>query len=259
MTGLFLLLSLQSTPDSLSPPGMVAGIVTDQSHRPIQRAIVELAPGSCETKTDQHGRFEFKNLDPKAYVLNVRALGYQRQVVQVMLDSTAGSWKRLPLAMVAQLLPEVAVRVNEWKPAEYAPTTKYDGFFERQRKGSGTFFDRDEIDRIMPSHITQIFQLAPGFHVRYQPAGSTGNMATTVRVTRCEGNPPAMAIYVDGQRLRWGGSPVARPSEEFAEILDAINPRDVEMVEVYRGASQIPAEFGRDVCAVVAIWTRWNQ
>jgi hypothetical protein len=31
------------------------------------------------------------------------------------------------------------------------------------------------------------------------------------------------------------------------------------MVEVYRGVSQIPADFDRDACAVIAVWTRWNR
>jgi hypothetical protein len=48
-------------------------------------------------------------------------------------------------------------------------------------------------------------------------------------------------------------------AEKFAELLDDIKPRNVEMVEIYRGVSQIPADFNRDVCAVVAIWTKWNQ
>jgi hypothetical protein len=278
MPGLLLLLAFQAAVDSIVVSGVIAGVVTDMGRRPIQRAVVEVTPGNREVKTDRDGRFEFKELSPQQYSLAVRALGYLRQTVSVVLDSTRGSWIRVPLGMVAQPLPEVEVKVSELKPAEYAPTTKYDGFFERRRKGTGTFIDRDEIDRVAPHHITQLFQLASGFHVRLQPPGTPGSTTpTTVRISRCPGNPPPMAIYVDGQRLYWGPQksvamvdPNSKPpwvkdepedfaSEKFAELLDDINPRNIEMIEVYRGVSQIPSEFARDVCAVVAIWTRWNQ
>lgn len=43
------------------------------------------------------------------------------------------------------------------------------------------------------------------------------------------------------------------------EMLSRVDPSDVEMIEVFRGASEIPGVFHWNGCAVVAIWTRWNR
>jgi len=178
---------------------------------------------------------------------------------------------------VVHHLPEVVTRVNAWKPAEYAGTSRYDGFFQRKRLGFGTFLSRDQIDQLAAIHFTQILQRVPGFRVNYTPPG-TQQPPTTVRITRCAtDNPPKVAVYVDGIRYRSSRNQLSqgtglaldgrarrqagfiKPEEEFAELLDSISPRDIEMIEVYRGVAQIPADFDRDVCAVIAVWTRWNR
>ncbi|RMH14199.1 MAG: hypothetical protein D6701_11515, partial [Gemmatimonadetes bacterium] len=40
--------------------------------------------------------------------------------------------------------------------------------------------------------------------------------------------------------------------------LDLIRPEDIEAIEVYRGASEVPAEFGGSDagCGAIVIWTR---
>lgn len=35
-----------------------------------------------------------------------------------------------------------------------------------------------------------------------------------------------------------------------------LTPAQVEMIEVYTGPAQMPAEFLDDSCAAIAIWTR---
>jgi hypothetical protein len=44
--------------------------------------------------------------------------------------------------------------------------------------------------------------------------------------------------------------------EPEVETLERINPAAIEMIEVFRGASEIPPEFHWNGCAVIAIWTR---
>jgi hypothetical protein len=57
-----------------------------------------------------------------------------------------------------------------------------------------------------------------------------------------------------------GGRSPANPFDEepAVEMLSRINPSDIEMIEVYRGASEIPGVFHWNGCAVIAVWTRWN-
>jgi hypothetical protein len=40
------------------------------------------------------------------------------------------------------------------------------------------------------------------------------------------------------------------------EMLDRINPGDIEMMEIYRGPGELPAEYNDGNCGAIAIWTR---
>ena len=40
------------------------------------------------------------------------------------------------------------------------------------------------------------------------------------------------------------------------EMLDRINPAQIELIEVYRGVSDLPGEFHDDNCAAIVIWTK---
>jgi hypothetical protein len=43
----------------------------------------------------------------------------------------------------------------------------------------------------------------------------------------------------------------------WIELFDVVRPGEIEAIEVFRGLSQMPAEFRtHDSCAAVAIWTR---
>ncbi len=41
-----------------------------------------------------------------------------------------------------------------------------------------------------------------------------------------------------------------------AEMLDRIGPFQIELIDVYRGVSDLPAEFHDDNCAAIVIWTK---
>jgi hypothetical protein len=71
-----------------------------------------------------------------------------------------------------------------------------------------------------------------------------------------------VTVWIDGRMLL---EPMNDPdrgrfgigSRNLAEMLYRIGPSDIEMVEVFRGPSQIPGEFHWDGCAAVAVWTRY--
>lgn len=46
------------------------------------------------------------------------------------------------------------------------------------------------------------------------------------------------------------------PTAIVGEMLDRIDPTQIELMEVYQGPGIIPGEFLDDSCAVIVIWTR---
>jgi len=133
--------------------------------------------------------------------------------------------------------------------------------------GLGTLLTRDAIDARLGSSTEQLLDGIPGVHVWNGPP-------KRIRFARCQ-EPGGIAVFFDGV-LQNQDRPVGQeqdnsgllykpPSKHQAtpmdmepevEILSRINPADIEMIEVFRGLSEIPAVYHWNGCAVIAVWTR---
>jgi len=121
------------------------------------------------------------------------------------------------------------------------------------------------IDARLGSSTDQLLDGIAGIHVWNGPPKK-------IRFARCL-QPGGITVFIDGVRQNpstTGGpqednSAIFKPSTRRAtpgdmepeiEILSRVNPSDIEMIEVFRGVSEIPGEFHWNGCAVIAIWTR---
>jgi hypothetical protein len=192
-------------------------------------------------------------------VILVRRLGYDAQILRV--DLSEGRWRGTIVLQPGSLrLPDVVVDAKYAKPAEYAGTTRFDDFFQRKKLGLGTFISREQIEEMNVIHTHEILRGVPGVWVR-GPAGTPDRLG--VRFVRCSGAGSKVNVWIDGQ-LQMPQAPPSRNEErvegqDVAEILSRITASGVEMVEVYRGASQIPGPFHWDGCAAIVIWTQYHR
>lgn len=123
--------------------------------------------------------------------------------------------------------------------------------FERRRRlhPAGVFVGRAEIERRDPRLLSNLLRGVAGV-TPSRSAGEVGRqrirMDRTLR--RPAQRPCRVRYFVDGQPL---------PKDGGFRI-DALDPDDVEGIEVYRGVSEVPLRFQRreDRCGVVVIWTR---
>jgi hypothetical protein len=198
-------------------------------------------------------------------VVMVRRPGYNAQALRMDLGS--GVWRgRIVLQPGSQTLPDLEVVARYGKPARYSGTTKYDGFFKRQKLGLGTFISRDDIERISATHTLEILRGIPGVHVDI--GTPTDPTTADIRIPRCQSDDHKLGkvtVWIDGAlviepTVPWRDRGLhGVGSTTLAELLSRISPSDIEMVEVYRGPGQIPGEFHWDGCAAIAIWTRYNR
>ena len=248
---------------SLAGQGIeLRGTVRDPDARPISGAVVRTP--EARTLTDSLGRFVLRGLSGGLIRLELRGIGYRPLTVTVSLPAP-GDGLNLVMQLDRTVLPEIRATARPTKPAEYLGTTKYDGFFQRQKLGLGTFISREQIERMNAFHTLEIFRGIPGFYVN---VGNPGDpYSADIRLARCTGADAKVSVWIDG-RLQIGGGfdrgntgwPNPRAlSTELAALLEQIAPAGIEMIEVYRGASQIPGVFHWDGCAVIAIWTRYNR
>ena len=244
---------------SLAGQGIeLRGTVRDPDARPISGVVVR-AP-EARTLTDSLGRFVLRGISGDSVRLELLGIGYRPLTLTVSIRASAAGLD-LVMQLDRTVLPEIRTTARPTKPAKYLGTTKYDGFFQRQKLGLGTFISREQIERMNAFHTLEILRGIPGINV------SIGNGDPTdadIRIPRCFGGNSRVTVWIDGKMQLPSSSPgrdTGHPGRDIdlAEHLARITPSNIEMVEIYRGASQIPGVFHWDGCAVIAIWTRYNR
>lgn len=218
---------------------VVMGQVRLASGRPIAGAEIRVDGDSTITMADDLGRFRLRSARG-ARILRARALGYQP--VDTLVDV---SGDRVPVGIVMARLPARLDSVRVTATGTGMPR-RLDTFHEHRRAAiGGTFFTREDVDAADALDLYALLARAPG--VRVQRSGSGGE---ELRFERCAGSATggrsgAVQLFIDGTRV---GSPLT--------TLEAMKPSEVEAIEIYQGAAQLPMEARGDGCAAIFIWTR---
>lgn len=222
------------------PAGVLLGRVTDSAGVPVPFAAVAILSANLRVTADSNGRFRFERVPAGPQAVAVRAFGWKPILFMITMGEGEEQTFQVGLERAPQLMPElIAKGRRSAKPPEYAFTTRYDGFFHRRRVRSGTFRVRGEsIWLDTASRTADMLRGIPGVRV------ATSGVLSSVSFLGCHGK---VAVWIDGARVM---------TDDHNDALDFVAPSDVEMVEVYRRAGQIPAEFLEDACAAVVIWTR---
>lgn len=208
-------------------------IIAQGDTNPVFGARITLIGTTKSATTDSAGRFQFDGLAAGLYVVQVNAIGYSRGMYQLQLGEG-----------------EAMNRVFELEPRVYGlePMTvegqrrlqgrRFEEFRQRMARGMGTFITKEDIQKRNPSKMMDLLRTVRG--VRAECAGTDCIVKFQGQPTSCEPH-----YILDGL-----------PSDSY--IAQSLDPRDVEGIELYRGASEMPAEFGGidAACGVIAIWTK---
>ena len=252
------------------------GTVRDIFGQPISGAEVRVPGTPASAFTSDSGTFHLRVERKSPILLQVRRPGYRAELLK-----TDGDWNgTVVLQQGTYELPDIQVTARYAKPAAYASTHKYDGFFQRQRMGFGQFITREEIDRRFAQSTAQLLEGRAGIRVDYRRGEeASGSVGTIIAFARCNEYPPKINVYLDGHkvisrvslgepggdlglRLMQGGisnAELAHRREVRAsvgEMLDRVHPAGIELMEIYRGPSELPAEFNDGNCGAIVIWTR---
>ena len=202
--------------------------------------------------TDERGGVSVAGLAAGAYPVRVTHLGYEAYVGEVRVgpDGRGGHEARLVPRAVA--LAEVTVQQRPGPRSRFLQR-----FYDRAERGGGSYFTREQIDRMDPRRVTDLFRLLPGLLVAQAPGGE-GLMRVDGNAARLEGArtgaPGGMVecpvlYFIDGTPVQVmpGGS-----------IDHEVRPSEIEGIEVYRRSTMAPPEFRRPGanCGIVLIWKR---
>jgi hypothetical protein len=236
------------TQQSSAGQGTIGGQVVSQvSHAPIPAAVVSLtatvsppapapdsgAPLHLTAIADSTGRFAFRELAPGTYRLEIRAVGYAEGAWRLRVGPGRQVDHAFDLEPLTVPLPPVVVEGERGRVAGRLAD------FERRRSGKmGYFITTQDIDRLNASNLADVLGTVRGVKVDCSAGVCIPRMARSQ--PGCEPQ-----YFIDG----------VEASPYFARNTP---PQDIVGLEVYRGPSELPAEFtgSNSGCGVIVIWTR---
>jgi hypothetical protein len=229
-------------PSASNGVGAVVGTVRDSAGAPVPGVEVSVVGTRALTRSDTAGRFRLAGLTPGKTSVRFRRMGFAPKTIPT--DVAAGETAELAVALapLAQELPGVVVEEDERRAREMLQE-----FYHRQSQGFGQFITRKEIEKRDPSNLSDMMRLVPG--ARLLPVRGAGgrSLLRFSRAMMAPGRDCPPQYWVDGVMA-------------YGMNIDDLNPRDIEGIEIYQGASVVPAEYnnhlGTTICGVVLIWSR---
>ena len=231
---LLLCLAASTAAQTTSGKGTLVGfVIATPGDAPIAGATVQLDTGTWHAVADSQGRFELDSIDPGTYVLHIKAIGYDEGAWRVKLHPDQVTTHAFALAQQVVELPGVAVKGRLPLSAR-----RFIDFDRRRETANGAFFTQDDIEKANPASLVDILVTVRGVQ---QICLVNDCFAKMVRA------PPGCypQYFIDG-------------IESTAYFARHTPPKDIKGIEIYRGASEIPGEFGgsSSACGVIAIWTK---
>lgn len=191
------------------------------------------------TLSDEGGFFEVSAAEGGEYLLEAAALGYKESRVglfELGVDGEISVEFRLwpaPLTIGGVVVESLVQR----------PELVRNGFFRRMEGGVGTFLSPADIEESTARQAIELLQGLAGVRMRIDPVDGERLL---VRGTKGYCVP---TLLIDGVRATWAGTSMR---------LDELVPLEtVHAIEVHRGVSGMPIEFGSfNQCGVIVFWTK---
>lgn len=227
-----------SIPGFVQSQSTVSGRVTDPGGAPLAGVKVVANGKDIDVTTDEAGRFQVSGISQFPAAIKFRRLGF------VPVDMTIGGADAQPSAKLEIRMEPVprtlsSVVINASKP-QYAG--RLAGYYQRlERRTSGYFISRDEIDRRSYRSLSQLLRTVPGINAVPLRVGGNG--------IRMRGNRCRPLVWIDG---------VPMPAGEVD--LDAFPTSSLHGIELYSGATTAPVDLqvngNLSSCGTIALWSR---
>jgi hypothetical protein len=222
------------------------------SDRPILLGRVSLLTGGGvvvdRTFTDEEGAFAVWSPEPGSFFLRAEAIGYASRVDGVF---ELGEWGVLTVEfrLVRNPIPLDTLTISaEPRVTKLALL----GFYSRQRAGFGRFLGPEDIRKRPAFDATDYLRNIPRVRIRHRARGGSEVLIRGASSISLGGDGLCRPkVVVDGNEVFRGG-------REAAVLDEVVTPFEISAIEVYRGPSEIPLQFGglRSPCGLILIWTK---
>jgi hypothetical protein len=212
---------------------LVGSVVDSETGRPVSNASITIKGMKGPINADSSGQFTVESLPDEDVNLTIRRVGYAPGDFRIRVPATGVATKTFSLDFTGLKLTTIEVTAR----AEQL-TARYTDFERRRQRGQGAFFRWDDLNKASFNSIGDALRTVRG--VRMQCNQQTYEcFAYMARSPTC-----APVWIIDGQE--------ARGFNENTPI------KDVYGIEIYRGAGEVPGEYGGSnaACGVILVWTK---
>ncbi len=239
-------------------PQSVSGRVTERtSGAPVRSAGLVLFDSKGHVQmaalADSAGHYRITTSKAGSYTLKVNGPGLATlETAPIQLTAGSESIVDVTLSLGATKLDNVVVTGKKVVDAPPGNRHKYDQFLLRRQLGIGTFITREQIESHPAAHTPAIFSQIAGLKVRQ--FGTEWDIRSQRCPAKLEGgsntrsmdddDPTFPMLFIDGMRVKG------------LSFLNSISPAQIEGIEVYQGAAQLPPEAKGNACAAIFIWLK---
>lgn len=248
---------------------VIRGVLYDDSTGvPLRGTVMLVDPATdapvVHTPTDSVGMFELKTHVGVYQIAAVRE-GYKSVLsAPVHLQDGERITVRVPIASSGDPRHQIGV-VEHIRPnagaANLSAGSALDqvGYNMRKSSGLGLHYDQRDFDKTDFTTLGEFLQSVPGLAVGDPTSTSSMRMsramAGSVGALAASGSSLAschVGWFVDGYRTDIPGQ-----SDPLTDGLGLMDLRSIKAVEIFRGISEMPAQFASPdlTCGAVAIWT----
>lgn len=186
--------------------------------------------------TDSSGKFRVESLPAGRDTIAIWYAAVEPQFRELELEPD-----RLTSAVF--LISERIFEVADLKVEVRAFSARRQRLERRKKFGNGVYITREMIEEAKPVLMTDMLRGIPRIDVEsYRFASEPVEVRIGYGATAC-----IPMYFLDGTEAKYF-------------TLDEVRPIEVEELEIYRGASEIPPEFRKmgNTCGVIVVWTRGN-
>ena len=217
--------------DSLS--SLQGQVLSRSRAEPVERAFVLLLVNGTGAMTDHEGRFVIQDVRPILDTVQIQYFGFTPAETTIQLEPGRVTNAVFLLSQSVLEVAELKVEIRR------TMSGKMRGFEERRRKGFGYFITPEQIEHRQPQRSTDMLRGVPGVTVgASQALGPTDVYFNRGSSGKCEPK-----LYLDGQ-----------PMSQMA--FDDITAGDLMAIEIYKGASEMPAQWATGACGLLVVWTK---
>ncbi len=227
----------------------VTGFVRDSTGRPLPGAEVSIEALGKRALSDANGRYILAEVPAGMRLVRARRVGYVPMTSMLRFAAEGTQQANFVLERSPQQLDTLTVQEKA-----RIMGVGVAGFDERRRKGFGVFFDSSFIAKNEHRRLPDLVQGASSVRVLRQPGWFSSICPMALGNTRLgQRGDCLLEVWLDGQVVQKGGY-------DWATVFDLnrIPLSEIKVVEIYRGASEVPMEYSgaTSECGAMLLWTR---